>query len=611
MSRLASHIPFQLAEIEPDTLPSQLRRDSTNVEMSEEVAALERELIQPEYRGQDPSTAAPNSISKSLEDTTTILKGSIISSAVPQDALPKDDTSAGRHRRLPSSTVSPYPVTFRSPAFLSSLTEPSAPPILSEPPSIPPLTIDPSQLTLQVPDEQAQSISSTNLASRFPASEPSDYVASLPPIPDFLVKGRLAVGGLAKKKARERAAAQPNSQSVSSLGPTNSDLYKLGVSKATHSSLRSLIGAGAPQAGKARTGGKILLTDDWHVAIQEMQTLKALERIEQLKADKSWSLRQLRKQRAPGTQKAHWDYLLEEMRWMAIDFRQETRWKVAAAAQASKDVMDWHRAGSDDEKKKLQVMTKEPDFLSLAGTEVATHDIDTVLETPENSGSMASAGTQIDLNRMDIDGSHINVENDKIKDSEIGDSMKLKADRLSKAAALGPDSPGNTISSIPPSSSFAGSIATEVPRQKRHQHGLMRTRAPVFDCLPSSTVYDLSKSQHRLPEDYKAASSYDVVNELFQELPLYGPPIEPSNDPRQNRRIDEASPTYARITNPSHLLESKPLLVSTLYPSRKRKRSGGWNDLLELTGDDNKDLMGETFGTTQGMWSYFNALSTT
>lgn len=29
--------------------------------------------------------------------------------------------------------------------------------------------------------------------------------------------------------------------------------------------------------------------------------------------------------------KSHWDYLLEEMQWMATDFAQERRWKLAAA----------------------------------------------------------------------------------------------------------------------------------------------------------------------------------------------------------------------------------------------------------------------------------------
>lgn len=36
--------------------------------------------------------------------------------------------------------------------------------------------------------------------------------------------------------------------------------------------------------------------------------------------------------------KSHWDYLLEEMQWMAADFAQERRWKEAAAKKVCADV---------------------------------------------------------------------------------------------------------------------------------------------------------------------------------------------------------------------------------------------------------------------------------
>lgn len=35
--------------------------------------------------------------------------------------------------------------------------------------------------------------------------------------------------------------------------------------------------------------------------------------------------------------KSHWDYLLEEMQWMAADFAQERRWKEAAAKKVCAD----------------------------------------------------------------------------------------------------------------------------------------------------------------------------------------------------------------------------------------------------------------------------------
>lgn len=55
------------------------------------------------------------------------------------------------------------------------------------------------------------------------------------------------------------------------------------------------------------------------------------QRIAELRKEGLWSPRRLpRLQEAPRP-RAHWDYLLEEMQWMATDFAQERRWKVAAA----------------------------------------------------------------------------------------------------------------------------------------------------------------------------------------------------------------------------------------------------------------------------------------
>lgn len=38
----------------------------------------------------------------------------------------------------------------------------------------------------------------------------------------------------------------------------------------------------------------------------------------------------------PPRRKSHWDFVLEEMSWMANDFMQERLWKTAAAAQVSR-----------------------------------------------------------------------------------------------------------------------------------------------------------------------------------------------------------------------------------------------------------------------------------
>ncbi|CAI9622548.1 unnamed protein product, partial [Staurois parvus] len=38
----------------------------------------------------------------------------------------------------------------------------------------------------------------------------------------------------------------------------------------------------------------------------------------------------------PSRPKSHWDYLLEEMQWMAADFAQERMWKIASAKKMAR-----------------------------------------------------------------------------------------------------------------------------------------------------------------------------------------------------------------------------------------------------------------------------------
>lgn len=56
-----------------------------------------------------------------------------------------------------------------------------------------------------------------------------------------------------------------------------------------------------------------------------------MQRIADLRKQGLWSLKQLPKVQEPSRNKSQWDYLLEEMQWMAVDFAQERRWKIACA----------------------------------------------------------------------------------------------------------------------------------------------------------------------------------------------------------------------------------------------------------------------------------------
>ncbi|XP_043102527.1 E1A-binding protein p400 isoform X4 [Puntigrus tetrazona] len=66
------------------------------------------------------------------------------------------------------------------------------------------------------------------------------------------------------------------------------------------------------------------------------------QRIADLRKEGQWSASRLPKLQEACRPKSHWDYLLEEMQWMAADFAQERRWKMAAAKKLVRTCARYH-----------------------------------------------------------------------------------------------------------------------------------------------------------------------------------------------------------------------------------------------------------------------------
>lgn len=64
-----------------------------------------------------------------------------------------------------------------------------------------------------------------------------------------------------------------------------------------------------------------------------------MQRVADLRKEGLWSTRRLPKVQEPPRNKGHWDYLLEEMQWLAADFAQERKWKKAAARKVHSELM--------------------------------------------------------------------------------------------------------------------------------------------------------------------------------------------------------------------------------------------------------------------------------
>ncbi|THH04272.1 hypothetical protein EW145_g5643 [Phellinidium pouzarii] len=111
------------------------------------------------------------------------------------------------------------------------------------------------------------------------------------------------------------------------------------------------------------------------IGITELKLIRAFERVEMLKHTGKWSFRQIKKQRvAAGLVKTHWDHVMDEMKWLQVDFREERRWKLALAHEISLWVLEWHEAGTQEKRIKLEICARwrRPDPID----EVPTAEVD-------------------------------------------------------------------------------------------------------------------------------------------------------------------------------------------------------------------------------------------
>ncbi|RCH79783.1 chromatin modification- protein VID21, partial [Rhizopus stolonifer] len=141
-----------------------------------------------------------------------------------------------------------------------------------------------------------------------------------------------------------------------------------------------------------QTARKTLTTHDWMLARDELKSVKTIQKIESLKKKSLWSLRQLKKHRALPRPKTHWDCMIDEMKWMHTDFKEERKWKMAMAYVLSHSVMEWHVA---EDKSTVCVKTRIPEPKSLPTPEPMEMDSTVAVEPnlDEQSDLMMPAST--------------------------------------------------------------------------------------------------------------------------------------------------------------------------------------------------------------------------
>jgi chromatin modification-related protein VID21 len=104
---------------------------------------------------------------------------------------------------------------------------------------------------------------------------------------------------------------------------------------------------------------KTLSTSNHFLEYQEQMDCRTLRRIYSLQNANRWPLRQMKRSVEPQRQGTHWDVLLDHMKWLRTDFREERKWKIAAAKSCADWCAEFINSGSE-QRAQLRVNAKIP-----------------------------------------------------------------------------------------------------------------------------------------------------------------------------------------------------------------------------------------------------------
>ncbi|XP_013100224.2 helicase domino [Stomoxys calcitrans] len=127
-----------------------------------------------------------------------------------------------------------------------------------------------------------------------------------------------------------------------SPSPSNLSLTTAGgTTAAAAGGTTTAASAAAAAAAAAANSAATTPNSNQEFSFKAKQEVDVMRRIMELQREGLWTEKRLPKQLEPPRPKAHWDYLLEEMVWLAADFAQERKWKKAAAKKCAKMVQKY------------------------------------------------------------------------------------------------------------------------------------------------------------------------------------------------------------------------------------------------------------------------------
>lgn len=124
-------------------------------------------------------------------------------------------------------------------------------------------------------------------------------------------------------------------------------------------------GTSQPLDSLLQTAHKTITTSNAYVPFHDQQMVKILSKVVGLQRQGKWSFRQPKRAPEPFRPTTHWDEMMKEMKWMRTDFREEGKWKRAAARNLVYACAEWVSANAED-RKLLQVNAVPPPMADKA-----------------------------------------------------------------------------------------------------------------------------------------------------------------------------------------------------------------------------------------------------
>lgn len=126
---------------------------------------------------------------------------------------------------------------------------------------------------------------------------------------------------------------------------------------------------------------KTISTADHLVDYNYQAHCRVLKRLYQLQNLDRWSLRQRKRAEEPVRPTSHWDFFLDHAKWMRTDFREERRWKMAAARAVAESCVEWVAASADG-RKALQVKIRPPQHIKNLNSSDEVESMDAPVSSP-------------------------------------------------------------------------------------------------------------------------------------------------------------------------------------------------------------------------------------